>query len=129
MLPALVLQLLERFGILEGLGDIANDQAANLLRRKFQRIAPRVVADLENDGFDYTTTTAARGTAPAAYVAGIIYRLMRESSDELPGVLVDQVRDRHAKRVQERVADRLTPETSHEAAVKMIADEFVNSLF
>jgi hypothetical protein len=129
MLSPLAKELLERFRIVEGLGDIANDQAAELVRQRLTRAAPAVVADLEADQWDYDATTSVRPNPPAAYVAGIIYRSMREAAGPLPGVFVDQIRDRHMQNVMTEIGASLTPETPHVEAVKLVQEALVNSLF
>lgn len=131
MLPPIIgmlLPFLTNGDLTEFLAGLGNDQLKSLVKARFAAVAPAVVADLEADGWDYHAKTTARPDPPAAYVAGIMFRALKEGG--MPGGKArDVLRDKHAKAVLAAVAGRITPETPPAEAVKLVGEAFAESLF
>jgi hypothetical protein len=78
-----------------------------------------IAAKLTEEGWSYSSTTPQRPDAPGAFVADIQYRLWHHVF--FGGWPRDFVRDNHYPKILAAVKDKITPETSAEQAVKIVA--------
>lgn len=124
-----ILPVLRALGIVPD--TLVNKFGREQVARRVNKALPKIVARLEKDKI----TPAIKAVTPegeAMFVSAAMYNIAKAVTSVLPfgaNVAADYIRDQHRLEVRKLVEPQITAETTTEAAVTLIAKEFIERVF
>jgi hypothetical protein len=110
---------------------LANKFGREQVKKRVEKAIPAIVERLEKDKL----TPAAKAATPegeALFVSAAMYNIAKAVANVLPfgaNVAADYIRDQHRAEVRRLVEPQITAQTTTEAAVILIAHEFIERVF